>query len=322
AAPKLTRNIIQITSRYQRLPAREIKTMFEQGGIYADQPAWAKFIDIALLSIGLAFLTAGTIFFFAYNWQELHKFAKLGIAGALIVIGIAATFFTSKNVLISNILLTGTSVLVGLLFSVFGQIYQTGADAYDFFLGWTLFIFLWAIVADFAPLWLMLILLINMTFSLYIDQTGPDWPTSLICLTLFSFNTAALILIKLLGGTKLISVVPDWFSKAVALLAVFLMTASMVSGIFASHAPELWVIVPVACLSYAAGVYYSVRQHSLYLLCIMPLSVLVMLTALFFQHVHWDGIFMTFFAAMFIIGTVTVLIRQLLKLNKTWNGNS
>ena len=51
-----------------------------------------------------------------------------------------------------NVSHNGATFLIGTLFAVFGQIYQTGADAYDLFLGWTLFTILWAVAIRFAPL--------------------------------------------------------------------------------------------------------------------------------------------------------------------------
>ncbi|MEO7213490.1 DUF2157 domain-containing protein [Mucilaginibacter sp.] len=154
--PRITRKQIHIVSKHSQWPAGGIKQTLHDEGIYANTGSWAKFIDVALLSLGVAFAVAGIIFFFAYNWHTLHKFAKLGIAQLLLLAAVLVVLFVKLPGLIKNIVLTGASVLVGLLFSVFGQIYQTGAEAYDFFLGWTVFILIWAIVAEFAPLWLIL----------------------------------------------------------------------------------------------------------------------------------------------------------------------
>ena len=117
--------------------------------------------------MGVGFTVAGIIFFFAYNWEELPKFAKLGIVEVLLVASVLLATFTHWNKLVKQILLTGATFLIGTLLAVFGQIYQTGADAYDLFLGWTLFTILWAVAIRFAPLWLTFIGLLCTTIWLY-----------------------------------------------------------------------------------------------------------------------------------------------------------
>ena len=121
--------------------------------LYADKKQWNQFLFCFLLAVGVGFTVAGIIFFFfAYNWDELPKFAKLGIVEVLLIASVLLVTFTRWNKLVKQILLTGATFLIGTLFAVFGQIYQTGADAYDLFLGWTLFTILWAVAIRFAPL--------------------------------------------------------------------------------------------------------------------------------------------------------------------------
>lgn len=119
---------------------------------------------------------------FAYNWDELPKFAKLGIVEVLLVASVLLATFTRWNKLVKQILLTGATFLIGTLFAVFGQIYQTGADAYDLFLGWTLFTILWAVAIRFAPLWLTFIGLLCTTIWLYNIQiaSANSWEMTLL----------------------------------------------------------------------------------------------------------------------------------------------
>ena len=99
--------------------------LFRQS-MYADKKQWNQFLSIFLLAAGVGFTMAGIIFFFAYNWEDLPKFAKLGIVQTLLVASVLLTIFTRWNVLIKQIILTGATFLIGTLFAVFGQIYQTG----------------------------------------------------------------------------------------------------------------------------------------------------------------------------------------------------
>ena len=114
--------------------------------------AWQKFFRLFFISLGVGFTVSGIVFFFAYNWADLNKFIKIGLIEALIITTISLVLFLRININTRNIILTGASVLVGVLFAVFGQIYQTGANAYDFFLVWTIFVTLWVVGNYSAPL--------------------------------------------------------------------------------------------------------------------------------------------------------------------------
>ena len=98
--------------------------------LYANKRQWNQFLSIFLLAAGIGFTVTGIIFFFAYNWDELPKFAKLGMVEVLLATSVLLAVFTRWSTLVKQVLLTGATFLTGTLFAVFGQIYQTGADAY------------------------------------------------------------------------------------------------------------------------------------------------------------------------------------------------
>jgi uncharacterized membrane protein len=106
--------------------------------IFSNVASWRSFLRFLFLALGVGFTTAGIIFFFAYNWADLHKFAKIGIMEGLVIITTLIVVLTGWKPIVKNVILTGTTFLVGGMIAVFGQIYQTGANAYDFFLGWTI----------------------------------------------------------------------------------------------------------------------------------------------------------------------------------------
>ena len=181
---KIKREDIEIICRHSNWSEKSISKILKKK-IYNDVKAWKKFLRLFFISLGVCFTTAGIIFFFAYNWADLHKFIKIGLIEVLIVITTLIILFAKIKLDIKNILLTGASILVGILIAVFGQIYQTGANAYDFFLGWSLFITLWVIISNFALLWLVYITLINTTLILYSQQVANDWSEVFVFTLLF-----------------------------------------------------------------------------------------------------------------------------------------
>nr|WP_211194078.1 DUF2157 domain-containing protein [Pyxidicoccus fallax] len=133
------------------------------------RPEWRRFLSTTLMALGTLLVLAGVIYFFAYNWADMHRFAKLG----LIAVGIAGTAVGAWRLgegLAGQLSLLASSVLVGALLAVYGQAYQTGADPYELFAGWALLILPWVALSRFAPLWLFLLVLVDTAAVLFWKQ--------------------------------------------------------------------------------------------------------------------------------------------------------
>lgn len=312
----ITRDVIHTISRYSNWRSAGIEQSFREHKIYSDRPMWLRFIDVSLMCLGIVFSVAGIIFFFAYNWQDMHKFLKLGLIQVLLIAAIALVLFSRFDVFIKNCILCGASFLTGALFSVYGQIYQTGANAYDFFLGWTVFITLWAVVSGFAPLWLLLISLADITILMYANQVARGWSAPLLFFILFVVNTACLMGFMRFNHRD----APQWFLKILAVSAICWSTISIVAGISTQYNPAWWVSLAVVTVMYVAGIAHSLKSRSIFYLLIIPLSVIIIVSAFLVDTGDQDFTWMLFIVGAFIASSITVLITQLMKLNKKWNG--
>ena len=312
---KIEREDLQIISRHSNLSEGSIDKILTEE-VYNDKTAWNQFLKVFFISLGVGFTTAGIIFFFAYNWADLHKFIKIGLIEVLIVAMTLTVLFSKLNLDIKNIILTGTSVLVGVLIAVFGQVYQTGANAYDFFLGWTLFITLWVAVSNFAPLWLLYLVLINTTFILYWQQVAYDWSELFVFTALFVIS--ALVLAGFLWGKKFFAKlkVPGWFTNVIALGCVTYATIGIVLGIFSQKEVSFVVLLVLTSLLYALGIKYGLKEKSGFFLAIIPFSIIVIISAWLVEISDDAGMF--FFISLFIIASVTFVIRNLIKLQRKW----
>jgi uncharacterized membrane protein len=275
---------------------------------------WSRFVRILLLTLGIGFTLAGIIFFFAYNWEALPKFAKLSLTGGLLLVATLLSLRPQFDPMIRNILLTAAAALVGVLFAVYGQIYQTGANAYDFFLAWTVFISIWVLVANFPPLWVQYLLLINTTILLYAEQVANHWSDTQVFTILFLVNLVALIASKFL--LKAGKSIPTWFTNLVALAAISFSTIGITTGIFRNQEPSFWLLLLLAALAYAAGIWYGLHQHSIFYLSIIPVSLIIIGSAWFLNISNDAGSFL--FISLFIIGSATLTIKYLLDLQKKW----
>lgn len=89
--------------------------------LYANKRQWNQFLSIFLLAAGIGFTVTGIIFFFAYNWDELPKFAKLGMVEVLLAASVLLAVFTRWNTLVKQVLLTGATFLTGTLLPYSGK---------------------------------------------------------------------------------------------------------------------------------------------------------------------------------------------------------
>ncbi|WP_290799101.1 DUF2157 domain-containing protein [Flavihumibacter sp. UBA7668] len=279
-----------------------------------DRTAWISFIRIFLLSMGIGFTVAGIVFFFAYNWADLHKFIKFGLISTLLCLTSLLSLKSRFTETARNSILTGASVLIGVLFAVYGQVYQTGANAYDFFLGWTLFSTIWVLISGFPPLWVLFLTLINTTVFLYSEQVANHWSELLVFTLLFSVNLLTLVFTKLLKRKG--KTIPVWFTNLVAMATISFSTIGIIIGIIRSQEPGFGLLLLLAAVTYAAGIWYGLLHHSIFYLSIISLSLIILLSTWFMNISNEAGSFLII--SLFIIGSATLTIKFLLDLQKKW----
>ncbi|MEG0926411.1 DUF2157 domain-containing protein [Chryseobacterium sp.] len=309
------REDIQILNRHSNLTEKDISEILTNN-VYSSKDAWQKFLRFFLISLGIGFTVSGIIFFFAYNWAELPKFAKLGLTEALVIATTGLVLLPKINIIIRNIILTGASALVGVLFAVFGQIYQTGADAYDFFLAWTIFITLWVLISDFAPLWLLYVALVNTTLVLYSQQVVKDWDTMVLNLLLFALNTVILIGSLLFSHYKKTVSVPNWFTNILSLAIVSISTFGISIGIMDRDETSLYLLCLLSACVYALGIWYGFKTKNSFYFAIIPLSIVIIICSLLFRTGDNEIVFLL--VCLFVIVSITFIIKNLMDLQKKW----
>ncbi len=315
----IQREDIHLINRHHTISEQAIDRALKEK-VYNDLESWKKFLRLLLMTLGIGFTTAGIIFFFAYNWADLHKFAKLGLTEALIILTTVIALLPKLKSSTRNIILTGSAFLVGVLFAVFGQIYQTGANAYDFFLAWTLFITLWVLVSNFAPLWLLYLVLINTTFILYSQQVAKEWPEIFVTAALFVFNSLVLIASILLSKYKKIENVPSWFTYVLGLAIAVFGTFAVIIGILDTYQPLFPVLMTIVIAVFILGIWFGLKSKDGFYLAVIPLSFIIIISALLFKMSEDIGMFLL--VSIFIIISVTLVIMNLINLQKKWKNEN
>jgi uncharacterized membrane protein len=318
--PHLSREIIYSIARHSNWREAGIATWLRKEQVYAGTAEWVKFIRLFLLGLGGSFLISGIIFFFAYNWADMHKFVKLGLIELLVLAVTFAAVFAKRSSTVKNVLLTAATMLVGVLFAVFGQIYQTGANAYDFFLGWTMCVVLWVIVARFQPLWFIFLALLNTTFVLYTQQVATHWSFSIMLDVLFIINTMAVVVWEVLAAKGRVSLQHRWFPRLVGLAAILVITTSMISMLYSNIRQDYGLTYLLGAALYGGAIWYGLRVRELFYLTAVPFSGIAFVTAVLLRLGENIPELTYMLATLFVVGSITLLMHYLGKLNRQWHG--
>ena len=193
---KITKHDLFLLKEHSSLDDSYFKELFQQHGVASAQQ-WKEFGYYALLICGVGFLVSGIGFFFAFNWDQMTATVKFSIVGLGIVLSAYGAITSRVKEAINKISLVATSVLIGVLLAVFGQTYQTGANAYDLFLTWLIVITPLTLVSQSTYQWLFFSILANTTLILALVQVVQVESVFLGIIYLVLTNLALLLLPQL-----------------------------------------------------------------------------------------------------------------------------
>jgi uncharacterized membrane protein len=188
------------------IPAEKIHDALHAAKIFPDGRSWRVFIDHFLTWLGGLALAFAVMFFIAFNWDDLGRFAKFGMVEMVIVVAIIAYCRFAANSVPGKASLLGATICLGVLLALYGQTYQTGADPWQLFFTWAMLMLPWAVIGRFPAIWILWVALINIAIVLYYQtfrgalglmfsaDTGTLW-------LVFFFNTLVLAVWEFLAGT-------------------------------------------------------------------------------------------------------------------------
>ena len=319
----LDRSVLHLLAKNSKLSANELQLGYQKSSLYPSSKEWLNIAHRFFLSVGLLLVLSGVIFFFAYNWGALHKFAKLGLVQTgMLGIAIALLVFKPSDFIL-KLGLTAISVLVGIAFAVFGQIYQTGADAYDFFLGWSIFVTVWVAIAGFPFLWFFYLILINLTISLYLIQVQMQVDEEVLYLVVALVNTIALSIWEyVIKGNR-----TDWvhalLTRIIGAVIIIALTIAMIWTIFDyRRSTSLSLLSVLFYLGFMLGGswYYMKKGKDIGFVAMFAMSILFVGNSWiidFFDTTFEEGLFL-----LLSVGNIAVtifLVKTLIEINKRWN---
>ncbi len=205
--------------------------------------AWRHFLDRALLVLGGLLATSGIVYFFAFNWEALGRLGRLGLVEGAVVLAALGAWRLGLERLPGQVLLTVAAALVGPLLGVYGQTYQTGADAYALFLSWAILIVPWVLVGRNIALSLLLLGLGNLTAWLAWDQmVGTDaWDSAPFQLWMCAGNSLLWMAWETFRRRTTGPLAPSGLSRALGALCLFHAAIPSWMAVLEYHARGPWL---------------------------------------------------------------------------------
>jgi uncharacterized membrane protein len=251
---------------------------------------WGYWIAQVMAILGCTFILVGMIYYFAFNWQAMsssYKFICIELGILCCVMG-AWTYTLSK--LSGQLFLIGACILVGAFLAVFGQVYQTGADSYELFLAWSLLILPWVLIGQLAALWMIWLILVNITLCLFWWQFVSPSLTKVYYLSviLLLLNSFFLIVRECLFKNNTIWLQHSWHR---IILVSMLLTLSLIPAlqqILSSDFSNTSLLISAilgACITLLMMFYFRYKQPDMWSLSLTILSICIMLLTIFYQFI-------------------------------------
>jgi len=295
-----------------RIAAPNVVAALRVVGTLPDPADWRRFVDRLLLWGGATLCAAGLIFFLAYNWQDLGKFAKFGLAEALLAVSVVVSFRGGGESPASKAALFAAALVTGALFALFGQTYQTGADTFELFAAWALAILPWALVSRSPLLWLLCLALGNLAIYYYfhadLSVIGFLLNFERQFWALIFFNAAALAIWEYAAGKFQPRLHASWAMRIIAAACGLSVTWFCMMTILSSARST----TPLVYLTYLAWlvisfVYYRYKRFDLFIISGQILSLVLIVATFMVDALFKMSIIDDAFGSL-VIGAVVICL--------------
>ncbi len=272
----------------------DLNKAMELSKVYPTPKEGKKVLDIILLALGILTLGSGVIFFFAYNWKAMGYFLKFGLVELLIAGSLIAVWIKGINKKSGKAALTITCIFTGVLLALIGQTYQTGADTYQLFALWALFILPWVILARFSVIWLLWLLLINTSAFLYYRTFVFFMDFSSNMVPVFILNTIAIIIWEFTMKTV-------WIRRVIATICCGSATIITFLNILDEDFSFSTLVYPLLII--AAYIFYRRIKCDIFILAQNILSFIIITATFLVMKLE---VFDDNFSLLFLIGIIVI----------------
>jgi uncharacterized membrane protein len=330
--PKLKRSELDHLAKFYSLDEGRVESLLSLSAARPSRAETRRFAAFCLGIAGLLSLAAGVVFFVAANWSDIAALGRFALLEILLVACGVVAFVKPPPASAGRAALFLAFVTTGALLALFGQTYQTGADVYELFLGWTLLGLPLALIARWSLVSAAWILVLNLALMLYCGwQPAGGMLWALLGGSRFQPATLIMgaawlnLLLWFAAEWRRPDAVPDWVRRLLVTCAFLFGTwagvlSSLDDGLdyhggTAGFSPAPLLLV----LAMAATVAFSLRQREdVYpLAMVMASFIVVSMTWIADAIDHADeGVFLLL--ALYLIAVSTGGGRLLVLLMRRW----
>ncbi len=233
---------------------------------------WRSALDHVFALGGALLLAAAVVFFTAYNWEAMHRFARLGLAIGVLAAFCGGALLARPAGVGWRAALFGACVASGAVLALVGQTYQTGADVWELFAAWAALMLPFAWLARSSASWMLWLGVANLALMRALSQSA--WwgfigtlSNAETLLAIAAFNLLVLLILEAFGGV-LVAAPRRWLHRLAALGVLAPLCAGAMLGWWESEFRVVAVAFSLVA-GVSAAVYHRVRRD----LAILALAV-------------------------------------------------
>jgi uncharacterized membrane protein len=333
------RELDHLTAAWKLSPAGAMDAL-QLTGARPSRDQWRAFAAHLAQVAGVVSLIAGAIFFVAANWQAFGVTGRFVLLQSAFAIAIGLAIWRAPPARSGHMALVVAMMLVGAMFALFGQTYQTGADVYELFLIWALFALPFAIVAQNGVHWALWWCILNVALALFtgflgtrhflwmwFDRFGFDRAPLLMAAAIINFAGAAVF--ARLGTSRFAVHAPEWlirllltFGFGYGTVASMIAIAGTQYGARQGGRFDAAVLLTFAAIS-AALAFHTMRvKRDVFPLALIAAAWIAISSTFLVRHLFGNrgdaGAF--FVIALWLIGTSTAASFFLMARIRQWRG--
>ena len=219
--------------RAQTFPPCPMPALFPPAHTRPRAAHWHAALNTLAIFATALFACAALICLIAYNWEDLHRFARIALVACAFLAPCALAAVRGKTPpdALQQALYLAAMLAAGGLFALIGQIYQTGADTWQLFALWAALTLPLALIARTRLCWLLWFVLVDCALPGALEARFQLWEQDgrLLLLALAAFHALAAALFAAPGR---------WLAREDARIARWLLAAAMVLLFFAVPGSE------------------------------------------------------------------------------------
>lgn len=243
---------------------------------------WRAALHTLAIFATALFACTALVCLIAYNWEDLHRFARIALVATAFLVPCALAAVRAKTPpdALQQALYLAAMLAAGGLFALIGQIYQTGADTWQLFALWAALTLPLALIARTRLCWLLWFVLADCALPGALDARFQLWEVEdgrLLLLLLAAFHALAAALFAACGWLARNERTPVRWLLAAAMVLLFFAVPSEDSAYRYGH--SVLFGVPALALFYLVMLYlYHRCRHTCRPLAALA-AVLVLLHA-------------------------------------------